>query len=135
MEQGKQIDIDEQEVNDEEDEVEDVGNDENIETDLVHDSKPIASIFLEYKILTFYTKLSSTLHYHLHYTTPHYTTPSNVMFSTQRVASAETLLSCCANLIATPYSLISCACVLASSPIFNVTLASCTCQSRTKVDL
>ena len=76
MEQGKQIDIDEQEVNDEEDEVEDVGNDENIETDLVHDSKPIASIFLEYKILTFYTKLSSTLHYHLHHTTPHYTTPS-----------------------------------------------------------
>jgi hypothetical protein len=62
--------------------VEDVGNDENVETDLhLHDSKPIASMFLEYKILTFYTKLSSTLHYHLHYTTPHYTTPSNVMFS------------------------------------------------------
>ena len=54
--------------------MEDVGNDENIETDLVHDSKPIASIFLEYKILTFHTKLSPTLYYHLHYTTPHYTT-------------------------------------------------------------
>ena len=68
MVQVKQADFDEWEAIDEENEVEDVGNDENIETDLVHDSKPIASIFLEYKILTFYTKLSSTLHYHLHYT-------------------------------------------------------------------
>jgi len=71
MEQGKQTDIDEQEANDKE------GEWENVETDLVHDSKPITSIFLEYKILTFYTKLSSTLYYHLHYTTP----SSNVMFS------------------------------------------------------
>ena len=63
MEQGKQTDIDEQEANDKE------GEWENVETDLVHDSKPIASIFLEYKILTFYTKLSSTLYYHLHYIT------------------------------------------------------------------
>ena len=48
MEQGKQTDIDEQEANDEQDEWEDVGNVKNVKTDLVHDSKPIASIFLEY---------------------------------------------------------------------------------------
>jgi hypothetical protein len=82
MEQGKQTDIDEQEVSDEKDEWGNVGNEENVETDLVHDSKPIASIFLEYKFLTSYTKLSPTctLHYmHLHYTT--HTVSSNVLHS------------------------------------------------------
>ena len=73
MVQDKQADFDEWEAIDEENKLEDVGNEENVETDLVHDSKPIASIFLEYKILTFYTILSSTLYYHLHYTTLHYT--------------------------------------------------------------
>ena len=77
MVQDKQADFDEWEAIDEENKLEDVGNEENVETDLVHDSKPITNIFLEYKILTFYTKLSSTLYYHLHYTTP----SSNVMFS------------------------------------------------------
>ena len=82
MVQDKQADFDEWEAIDEENKLEDVGNEKNVETDLVHDSKPIASIFLEYKILTFYTELSSTLYYHLHYTTLHYTIPSsNVMFS------------------------------------------------------
>ncbi len=48
IERGKQTDIDGQEANDEQDEWEDVGNVKNVKTDLVHDSKPIASIFLEY---------------------------------------------------------------------------------------
>ena len=74
MVQDKQADFDEWEVIDEENEVEDVGNDENVETDLVLDSKPIPKPTTQNSNIPHYTVIYPTL-----YTTLY--TTCNVMFS------------------------------------------------------
>ena len=67
MVQVKQADFDEWEAIDEENEVEDVGNDENVETDLVLDSKPIPKPTTQNSNIPHYTVIY-TIHYTIHYT-------------------------------------------------------------------
>ena len=67
MVQDKQADFDEWEANDKENEVEDVGNDENVETDLVLDSKPIPKPTTQNSNIPHYTVIYTTLHYTIIY--------------------------------------------------------------------